>query len=98
MITELTSIIKTSKSAVSLLKEIQGLIPNAKQNSEISEKILQVEKELALAESSTAKELDYNLCKCTFPPQIMLYNKEKNADICPKCRHGIKGNFAVFSD
>ena len=99
MIAEITSLIKTSKSAVSLLKEIRNLIPNAGQQSEISERILQVEKDLELAESTTAKELGYDLCQCTFPPQIMLYQKDIKSTVCPICSHSkSKGTTVAFSE
>jgi len=93
MIAEITSILQASKMTVSLLKEMKDLIPNSNQKDEISQKILQVEKELALAEASTAKELGYRLCKCTFPPQIMLYNKQRNSEVCPNCDKSISSSF-----
>lgn len=84
MIPEIKSLIDVSKSIVGLLKDFRDLAPAPKQ-SEIAEKIEQAEKELSLAESATAKELGYDLCQCTFPPQIMLYKAEQGATVCPVC-------------
>ncbi len=97
MIAEITSILQASKMTISLLKEMKDLMPSSVQKDEFSQKILKVEKDLALAEASTAKELGYDLCKCTFPPQIMLYNNERNATICPNCDKNISGSFAVIT-
>ena len=63
------------------------LIPDGEDKSNIEAKLIQTEKESAIAEAATAKELGYELCKCTFPPQIMLFIKELNVSRCPKCHH-----------
>lgn len=37
------------------------------------------------SEAELAKKLGYKLCRCSFPPEIMLWNKDHGASFCPKC-------------
>ncbi|WP_394166915.1 hypothetical protein [Neptunomonas phycophila] len=87
MLAEITSVLGIAKAAIDIGKEAKGLLPDGEDKSNIEAKLIQTEKELAIAEAATAKELGYELCKCTFPPQIMLFIKELNVSRCPKCHH-----------
>jgi hypothetical protein len=51
----------------------------------VEAKIYAAEEALRKANASLASGLGYKLCKCTFPPQIMLWNKERRTNICPAC-------------
>ncbi|MCK4842148.1 MAG: hypothetical protein KAT04_09750 [Methylococcales bacterium] len=92
MIAEITSLVATSKIIVELLKEVKNLIPEGSDKEDISRRITQAEKDINLAESSAAKDLGYSLCKCTFPPQIMLFDKDRKQNLCSAC-----GNFHDIS-
>lgn len=85
MIEEIATVLKIAKSAVELGKEAKSLLPNSEEKEQIELRLEDVEKELRIAEASTAKELGYDLCQCSFPPQIMLFNNEKGATVCPNC-------------
>jgi len=38
---------------------------------------------LKRSDSKLAKELGYELCQCTYPPQIMLWDQKRQAYYCP---------------
>lgn len=57
---------------VSTIKSVIDILPK-REKEEASHKIHEVEKKLQVAEAQIAKGLGYELCKCTWPPQIMLH-------------------------
>ncbi len=71
------------KSAIDLIKAAAGLLPS-QQKDDVLEKASQAERALSAAEAKLAKEFGYKLCRCTFPPQIML--EEAEEAVCPQCR------------
>jgi len=89
MIEEIASILGIAKSAIDIGKEAKELIPEGKEKDLIGKQIALTEKELAIAEASAAKEFGYDLCKCTFPPQIMLYKKVDGVSECSECGNTI---------
>jgi hypothetical protein len=96
MIVEITNIVNAAKEVVSVVKSIQGLIPNATDREEVLKKIEAAEKTLALAEASTAKDLGYELCLCTFPPQIMLLVSPQEY-ACKQCGNKISHKTTIFT-
>lgn len=99
MITELTGFANLTKSLIATLKELKELLPEQEDRQRLSRQLQEAERQLALAEASTAKELGYDLCQCTFPPNIMLYQQEKTANICPSCGHSKRvGATVAFSE
>jgi hypothetical protein len=96
MIEEISLILGAAKSLLGLAKDMDELIPESKNKEEITKAIIKAEKDLALAESSTAKELGYDLCKCTFPPQIMLYDNPSTNNICPRCGNTTMAKSRIF--
>ena len=99
MITELNNFITLSKNLISTLKEIKTLLPDSEAKTQINETITAAERELALSEAAMAKELGYQLCQCTFPPQIMLFTGKKRYQYqCNRCQFVIEtGATAGFS-
>jgi hypothetical protein len=77
------------KDAIGWAKSAKDKLPNDGQKTSVEEDLEQAEKIGQLAEAQIAKALGYHLCKCTFPPQIMLrigydeYQREQFR--CPKC-------------
>ncbi|WP_444890630.1 hypothetical protein [Microbulbifer sp. DLAB2-AA] len=74
--------------AIGLAKKTKDALPNSKDKDLIDKGLNEAEKASKLAEAQIAQALGYNLCKCTFPPQIMLSAgyKENIEDFrCPKC-------------
>ena len=60
------------KGALGLAKDVKDLLPAGKQKQLIESKLEAAEKESGLAEAQLAQSLGYHLCRCMFPPQIML--------------------------
>ena len=82
------------KEVIDLIKAAKDLFPKGVEKSSLESKIAEAENALRLAEAQTAQSLGYQLCQCTFPPQIMLsagYSKEHGMDAvellqCPSCK------------
>jgi hypothetical protein len=73
------------KTALDLLKSALPFLPKGKDRDEIERKIEQATEALARSDAALAKQLGYTLCQCTFPPQIMLWDKATRKSVCPKC-------------
>lgn len=42
------------------------------------------------ADAALAQKLSYQLCQCTFPPQIMLWHVSTKETVCPQCQRKIR--------
>jgi len=74
-------------SVVSTVKSVIDILPK-KEKKDALQKLHEVEEKLQIAEAQTAKGLGYELCKCTWPPQIMLHAGESEYGEkfrCPAC-------------
>jgi hypothetical protein len=74
-------------TAVSTVKAVVDILPK-QDKEEVSKKLLEVEQQIKAAEAQIASGLGYELCKCTWPPQIMLYAGEAEYGEkvrCPAC-------------
>jgi len=87
VIPEALQIYKKLKGVFGLLNKAKDLLPESPKKTEITVKIEEAEESLKISETEAAKALGYNLCQCTFPPQIMLFLKDKNVYRCPECGH-----------
>jgi hypothetical protein len=76
--------IKAGTEAFILLKTLYPLLPTQSRD-EVETKIQAAQDALEKANVELAKAWNYKLCKCSFPPQIMLWDKTEGANICPKC-------------
>ena len=76
------------QTAILLLKETLPLLPKGK-SDELEVAITRASEALSRSDAALAKALGYKLCKCTFPPQPMLWVKSEDAEVCPNC--GTKG-------
>ncbi len=76
------------RGIIASFKEAKDLLPKDK-STQIKNEIGQAERQLKLAESQIAKELGYPICRCTFPPQIMLLSGQTSDKHdkykCPNC-------------
>ena len=61
-----------AKKAIELGKEVKHLLPDGDQRKEVSEKLEEADKNLKVSEAQLAKGLGYDICQCTWPPQICL--------------------------
>ena len=59
-------------SVVSTVKSVIDILPK-REKEEASKRLVEAEEKLQIAEAQMAKGLGYELCKCTWPPQIMLH-------------------------
>jgi len=74
-------------SVLSTVKSVIALLP-MRQKEEASQQLVEVEGKLQIAEAQIAKGLGYELCKCTWPPQIMVHAGDVNYGErfrCPAC-------------
>ncbi len=71
-ISDLAEYLAAAKTLLEIFKGIRSELPKGPEAERTGEQIERAEKALRAAEAQLAKELGYNLCQCTFPPQIML--------------------------
>jgi hypothetical protein len=60
------------RNAIGLAKDAKNMLGDGSQKEAIASALHEAEQSAALAEAKIAQSLDYELCRCTFPPQIML--------------------------
>jgi hypothetical protein len=76
------------RESLDSLKSLKDLFPKGTKREQVEFKLADAERQIELAESQIALSLGYKLCKCTFPPAIMLRNGlvdgRENLS-CPKC-------------
>ena len=87
---EISAYFRAFKDVLDVFKSLGGLLPKGPRSEEAQAKIAEVEHAMRAAEVQLAKALNYNLCQCTFPPQIMLSSGRHpihGDEIfrCPKC-------------
>ncbi len=74
--------------ALDSLKALKDFLPKGTKREQVESKLPEAERQIALGQSQLALSLGYKLCKCTFPPQIMLRKgviDEIENFSCPKC-------------
>jgi hypothetical protein len=84
--------VDVSKGALDLLKAAYSLLPTSSaQREEIAGKLKSAEEIMRRADAKLAKELGYQLCRCTFPPTPMLWRERERAYVCQRaeCGHRI---------
>jgi len=79
------NIIEAATGALTIAKQAKQLIPHGPKKEEIAKGIANAEHQMKIAEAQAAKDFDYELCKCTWPPQIMLWKNEAQVSRCEKC-------------
>jgi len=80
------------RDAIELAKDVKSTLPDGEKKRAIEEGLDKAELSSKIAEAQVARALGYSLCKCTFPPQIMLSQGmrptaylEAECVKCPKC-------------
>ncbi len=79
----LTNGFRSLGDAIRIAKDAKDLLPKKKREP-LEKKLEEAERAAKLAEAQIAQGLGYELCRCTFPPQIMLSIGEQEQ--CPKCK------------
>jgi hypothetical protein len=90
MMDYISEYISTSRSIVGLFKDLRSLLSAGQPAKQMGKEIETAERALKMTEAQLAKALNYHLCQCTFPPQIMLsIGRHSTHDIemfrCPGC-------------
>ena len=80
------------KNAIEMVKGMIGLLPKGPESERAASEIERAERALETSKAEVAQALGFKLCKCTFPPQIMLWQEEQRANVCPRpeCGHSDK--------
>jgi hypothetical protein len=89
------------RAAIGAVKDVRSLGGGTEsQQKAVDQAIEQAETATKLAEAEIGKALGYELCKCEFPPTLMLtvgYHKERGGRPkgpvyeCPKCGYNTAG-------
>jgi hypothetical protein len=87
--TKVTEWVGLGKTGIGLLRSALNLLPKSKDKDAIEHTLAEAERALAASNAKLAHELGYKLCKCTFPPQIMLWVERDKSDVCNNCGHTI---------
>lgn len=69
-----------------LWKQAKELIPPGIERAAADKALAEAEQSLKTAEAKAAEAMGYELCRCTWPPQICL-RVDGRDNICQKCGH-----------
>lgn len=73
-------------SALATLKQMIALLPDNSKKADAIAYLERAEREFKIAESESATNLGYEICRQHFPPVIMLSKDDKNWE-CPECHN-----------
>jgi hypothetical protein len=74
-----------AKTALDIIKGIRSELPKGPRADEAQRQIEKAESALKISEAELAKTLGFKLCRCKFPPTIMLWSAPERTNICPVC-------------
>jgi hypothetical protein len=77
--------VTVAKGALESLKIAKSLLPAGEKADKVQAQIDKAEADLLQAQAVTAKTLGFRLCRCEFPPPIMLWDKNRRKSVCQKC-------------
>ncbi len=81
---------KAAKLALDTAASVKTLLPSGPRRDEIAVKVAEAETALSASNAMLAQGLGFRLCKCTFPPQVMLYRHAAHHDVCPACGYKVR--------
>lgn len=79
---------RSAKTALEVLKGARDLLPKGPERSKVEAAVTEAESAAARADATLAKALGYQLCTCTFPPSIMLWQQAAGQHACPSAACG----------
>jgi hypothetical protein len=85
MAAEWIAYLTAAKTALDLVKGLRSELPKGDKSDQIEKNIDDAERALKASEAELAKGLGYRICRCTFPPQIMLWREKEKANIYGQC-------------
>jgi len=68
--------------------DIEGKLDCRWKRADAEQKIAAAEAALKRADATLAQKLGFQLCHCTYPPQIMLWHKHEKVTKCPRAECG----------
>ncbi len=74
-------------SLVTTVKSVIDMLPKKEKEAALRQ-LAEAEEKFKIAQTQIAKELGYEICRCTWPPQIMLHAGEAEYGEkfrCPAC-------------
>ncbi len=84
---EISDYIHLSKDSLDLLRAALSVLPSGQKRDEAEHKLRTAEEALKRSDAALALKLGYQLCQCTFPPQIMLWEESTKTKKCQRCGH-----------
>jgi hypothetical protein len=94
-----TEWLTAAKTTLDIFKGIRSELPTGSKYDLVQKEIEKAETSLSLSEAKLADALNYHLCQCTWPPQIMLWREKEKAYVCdrPECGRRIETRTNVES-
>ena len=86
------------RQSIGLLKDTKSLISDDEKRAVVEKSLEEATLATGIAEAQIAKGLGYHLCKCTFPPQIMLWQQPSQVFACPKCDNELDPNVVIRNE
>jgi len=84
-ITGFTNAVKFAKEAIELLRQAKDTMPSGPKKEAAERALAQADTNFRIAEAQAAQGLDYPICKCSWPPQIMTAVEPPYKFKCGKC-------------
>jgi hypothetical protein len=82
---EWMTFLTAAKTALDIIKGVRSELPKGPEAERAQQQIEKAESALETSKAEIAKSLGYKLCKCRFPPQVMLWSAAERTNICPAC-------------
>jgi hypothetical protein len=82
---EWTDYLRAARAVLSLFDKIGTQLSSESERSQLKDHIALAETALKTTEAELAKKLGYRICRCTFPPQVMLWHQARRKDLCARC-------------
>jgi hypothetical protein len=80
---DIAEYVRVSKETLDLFKTAYAFLPAGKDKGAIEHRIQRAEELMKQSDAKLALALGYSLCRCEWPPKIMLWNEKKKANVCP---------------
>jgi hypothetical protein len=87
---DLLAYFSLGKNAIDIVKGLLEFLPKGEKvdQATIEKAKIEIEKaDVALdtSKAELAKKLGFQLCRCKFPPPIMLWDNNQRVNVCPEC-------------
>ena len=70
---------------LSVFKKAKDLLPDSKEKDDATKALETAESSFKVAEAQLAQSMGFELCQCSWPPNIMLYRHELDEHHCSEC-------------